>query len=412
MKKRILLAAFAMFGLVSNAQTEGTVTMGTGYANQVYFKFASGASTAYAHNSWDIAFYRAAPMDMGVRVNDAKVLQLYEAGTNSAWSTIDVAQQTSWVALYNSDAVWKTGAFDEASAQFGWGTYNPVNHHVTGARVFVLEYAGEIYKKIKIDDYFGGYTFTYANWDGTAWGEDIVQTIPNGTDNRFFNYFNLTTNASVVAEPETTQWDLLFTKYYTDYVVGGSTVKYNVTGVLHHPNVEVSQNEEPGGMPENPTVTFAPEINIIGYDWKTLNSQFGYDVNTNRAFYVKTAEDVVYRLVFNTFSSGSAGGVITFNYQDVTNLLATEQFENQVSFGVYPNPSSDKRISIVYDGANANANNNVSIYSLTGAKVFDRKLENNGFTNTDLNLSDLNSGVYILKFQSGEYSTTKKIVLQ
>jgi len=411
MKRRILLAAFAMFGLVSNAQTPATVTMGQGYANQVYFKFATGAMNSYAHNSWDVAFYRAAPMDMGIRVNDAKVTQLYEVGTNAAWSTVNVADQDAWLPLYNSDAVWKTGAFDEGSAPYGWGSYNPVTHHVSGSRVFVMEYAGEIYKKIKIDDYFGGYTFTYSNWDGTTWSADTTQTIANGSADRFFNYFNLTTNEEVVAEPATGEWDMVFTKYYTDYPFGNETVKYNVTGVLHHPEVMVSQNEEVSGMPENPVMNYEAGINVIGYDWKTL-SGMSYVVNSDRAFYVKTPEDAVYRLIFNTISTGSQGGVITFNYQDVTALLANEQFENKVSFGIYPNPSPDKHISIVYDGANANAINNVSIFSLTGAKVYDKKLQNNGFANAELNLSNLNAGVYILKFESGAYSTTKKIVLQ
>ncbi|MBD3583477.1 T9SS type A sorting domain-containing protein [Flavobacterium selenitireducens] len=411
MKKRILLAALAMFGL-SNAQTPGTATMGAGYANQVFYKFSTNSGTPVAAASWDIAFNRTSNFGFATRVNDGKGIQTYEVGPSSVWSTVDVAQVDTWSRLYNSDTIWNEGSFDNGSATYGWGEYNIATHHVEGARVFVLKYADGSFKKIKIDDFFAGYTFTYSSWNGTAWSADTTQTILNATGaNRFFNYYNLNTNAVVEVEPEMTQWDLVFTQYVTDYP-GGVDDKYKVTGVLSHPDVLVAQHDQPTGLPANFSPAYEGDvINVIGFDWKALNSSFQYTVNPNTAYFVKVADGTVYRVVFTSFV-GSSTGVSTFNFEDVTNQLDTEKFENNVSFGVYPNPSSDKRINIIYDGATANANNNVSIYSLTGAKVFDRKLDNNGFANAELNLSNLNSGVYILKFQSGDYSTTKKIVLQ
>ncbi|RZJ70820.1 T9SS type A sorting domain-containing protein [Flavobacterium sp.] len=414
MKRTILLAAMAMFGFVSNAQTAGSVAQGAGYANQVYYKFSSNASTAsIPAASWDIAFLRTSAFSMGIRVNDSRI-QTYEVGATSVWPTVDVTQEATWTRLYNSDVEWEVGSLDNGTATYGWGEYNPVTHHVVGSKVFVLKITAgttSTYKKIKIDDFFAGYTFTYSTWDGSAWTADTTQTVANAASaNRFFNYFNLTTNATVEVEPVNTDWDLLFTQYVTDYA-GGVDNKYKVTGVLSHPDVQVAQHEQPSGLPANFSPTYGEQINVIGFDWKALNSSFQYTVDSNQAFFVKLANGTVYRLTFNTFV-GSSTGVTTFNQQDVTSQLDAAQFENKVSFSVFPNPSVDKKITVLYDGANASAKNMVSVFSLTGAKVFERNLESNGFAQSDINLSNLNAGVYILKFQSGEYSTTKKIVLQ
>jgi hypothetical protein len=76
-------------------------------------------------------------------------------------------------------------------------------------------------------------------------------------------------------------------------------------------------------------------------------------------------------------------------------------------------PQADKQINLIYDVNTLNTtNNNVAIYSTTGQMVFQSELKSNsGFYNKSLDLSSLSGGVYILKFTSGEFTTTKKIIL-
>jgi hypothetical protein len=414
MKRRILLSAMALFGFASNAQSvPGSVTMGPSYGNQVYYKFSDQTTNAYANTSWDIAFNRQSAMTIGIRSNDAKGIAVFEASADLAdWANVDVTQESSWTQLYNSETTWAEGAFDHGSATYGWGEYNIITHHVDGTIIFVLKYADNTYKKLKVTDFWSGYTFTYSTWDGAAWTADQEVVLPNSDNtDRLFNYYSLQDNAAVVAEPAATDWDLIFTKYVTDYF-GDGTVMYPVTGVLHHPDVKTAENNEPGGTGDTSALTFSPDINTIGYDWKTFTGST-YTVDPDKAFYVKKmSTGSIYRLVFNTFE-GSSTGVVTFNQQDVTALLGSQQFENSVSFGVYPNPSLDKKISVVYDAPSYGADKNtISIFTLTGAKVYEAKLASAGFNNTAINLESLTSGVYILKFESGNYSATKKIVLQ
>lgn len=78
------------------------------------------------------------------------------------------------------------------------------------------------------------------------------------------------------------------------------------------------------------------------------------------------------------------------------------------TFKVFPNPSVNKTVTISLENTFSDKTE-ISIFSLTGAKVFETKLEENTKT---LQLSELASGVYILKLNSGNTITTKKLVLK
>ena len=80
------------------------------------------------------------------------------------------------------------------------------------------------------------------------------------------------------------------------------------------------------------------------------------------------------------------------------------------SLSVYPNPSVDRNVTISYNNdVVSNDKNTVAVYNLAGAKVFEAQMQENIQT---LNLSELASGIYILKLQSGSNVATKKLVLK
>lgn len=411
MKKLLQIAAIALTGLMAQAQqTNVSLSMGAGYADEVYYKLSSGETNTYEAASWDIAFLRISPMDIGIRVNDGIGIQVFEAADSpSDWNNIDVADEASWTPLYNDDTSWENGAFMQGSASYGWGEYNPVTHHVEGTIVFVLKYADGTYRKFINEDYFGGYTFKYATWNGTAWVGETTTTVSNTTnpENRY-NYYSLQNDEEVVAEPAESAWDMVFRKYVTD--VGGGMM-YAVTGALHNPNVTVAQNEEPTGGPNPNGLNYSEEINTIGYDWKSFNGT-GYDVNSDMAYYVKYDENTVYRLAFESFD-GSSTGNLSFNFEDVSTLLGLENISEGVTFGMYPNPSKDKMVNIVYDLKNTvSQENNISVYNLQGQLVHTSKVNsNNGFFNKTLDLSALSSGMYVVQFTSGKNSISKKLIL-
>jgi len=418
MRKTIFsLASLMMLSATATAQqqVEGEVTMGPSYVNHVFYNLETQTEQAVAYDLWDIAFFRNGLMDYGIKINEAKDWELFEVGEITTYDNISIDDADSWTQLYNPSTDYTKGAFDQASdnSQYaaGWGYYNTETHHIIGSRAFVLQNGDDAYVKIKIDDYFGGYTFTYAEWDGTAWGEDVEKTIANGDADSYYNYYAFDTQDVVTVEPGKETWDLLFAKYTDTYYHGENTTPNQVvTGVLANPNIKIAKTTED----EASTTDLSEDMNVIGVaDWKFLNESYAWEVDSDINYFIKrNDEDTVYKINFTEFE-GSSTGVIRFMIDNEA-TLDVEQVAEGVSFNVYPNPTTDKRIQVVYDITATNAaQNQITIYALNGAIVYQSGAESQtGFYTQTLDLSQLTAGVYILEFKSGNQSSTKKIVLQ
>tara|TARA_R100000935_G_scaffold1439_1_gene4607 strand:- start:168715 stop:169947 length:1233 start_codon:yes stop_codon:yes gene_type:complete len=409
--KKLLLSATLLATTIATAQETVNISMGAGYKDEVYVNLENVTENTYEAASWDIAFLRNDPQNIGIRVNDGIGIQVYEAAnTPAGFNTIDIANEASWTPLYNDDTNWDNGAFMQGSATFGWGEYNPVTHHVEGTIVFVLKFADGTYVKFLNEEYFGGYTFKYATWNGTAWVGETTETVENTSnpDNRY-NYYSIQNNEEVVAEPAVDAWDFVFTKYSTFLDPPGSY--YIVTGVLHNPTVTVAQNEETAGPGDPDDQTYLEEINTIGYDWKSFNVS-DYDVNSDLAYYVKRADNSVYRLVFTEFE-GATTGDLTFEFENVSEQLGFETIAESGSFGIYPNPTVNGEVTLVYDLATTSAKNTVEIYAINGTKVLSEALTSQeGFYTKTLDVSALQSGVYVVHFISGNNSISKKLIVK
>lgn len=408
MKKTAQFLAIVLMGLTLHAQEEVNISMGSGYADRVFYKLSDGATNSYLNSEWDIAFYRMSNFAFATRINDGKGIKVYEATNNSAdWENINVSDAGSWTELYNSDTEWEIGAFDNGSATYGWGEYNPANHHVQGTVIFVLEYANGSYKKFIIEDFFGGYTFKYSSWNGSAWSADQTQTISNSTNpENVFNYFSLENNAEVIAEPASNAWDLVFTKYTTDL---GGGVMYSVTGALHHPDIEVAKHDETQGEANIDELEYLSEINTIGYDWKTFNGSV-FVVDSDTGYYVKYTDGTVYRVVFTEFG-GSASGDVSFTVENM-GTLGTSDFGNNHSFTLYPNPAVNKNVTLLLDLKGADSNAVVSIYNMSGSQVFETTVNTTGFVQKELQLSHLTAGVYLVNVNAGGQNAVKKLVIK
>lgn len=109
---------------------------------------------------------------------------------------------------------------------------------------------------------------------------------------------------------------------------------------------------------------------------------------------------------------GSNWGTATSTYGDGTDMgtpgapndfvLATENFNKQ-TFVLFPNPTANGSVTI---NTTNSSDTTVAIYSILGKKVVSQKL-----TNNTLNVSALQSGIYLVKVtQDGAVSTQKLIV--
>lgn len=408
MKPQILLFALITSFCSLQAQVHNVaVTLNSSYTQQAFFKFGTDDLNIIQKTDWDLAFLRTSAYAFATRVNDAKI-QVFEAPSTFTWETLDITNVDTWTQLYNSETTWAEGAFDKGSATYGWGEYNMANHHVVGTVIFVLKYDDNTIKKFMIEDYSSGYTCKFSTWNGSAWGADQTFTLPNTTgDGKSFNYYSLTNNAVVNTFPNDANWDLFFSQYYSFY---NNVMMYKVTGALHKTGIKVAKKLA-GDTSDPITADFSENINTIGDGWKQL-SGFSYTIPDNK-YFVKLADNTVYKMWFTAFG-GTSTGNINFSYEDVTATLGTIDIQNKASFGIYPNPVVNKTATLVYEINDSNLKDGiVSIYNMTGQKVFEDKISNqSGFYSKELNLYNLNSGTYIVVFQTDKFKETKKIIVK
>ncbi|TPD65900.1 T9SS-dependent choice-of-anchor J family protein [Flavobacterium microcysteis] len=166
-----------------------------------------------------------------------------------------------------------------------------------------------------------------------------------------------------------------------------------------------------------PATGSAPGNMLIQIGTMTSATDFGSFVEVGTPFTVSASQTsfslnipasnahkfIAFRIVADAQHVASL--IDNINYQP--NLSIDTPIAN--TFKVYPNPSADKKITIA--GSNLQNDTSVIVYTLTGAKVYETVIESNS-TEKTLYLSDLSAGTYILKLQSGDYSTTKKLILK
>jgi len=426
MKTKILLTLALTATLCTSAfsQTDEygyktvELTTGSGYQNRVFFDFSENNIVSQPANSWDVAFYRASAYSFGTRINDAQNIEVYEASNNPAnWDNIDIANISSWGSpLYNPDQTesLNDGAFEQGSATYGWGEYNGASHHVEGKVIFVLKYLNDTsYYKFMIEDYYGGYTFKYSKWNGSSWDATQTRTIANGTDDAYFNYFSFATGEKVPnLEPAKANWDLMFTRYWTFY---NGMMMYLMSGTIQNPNVSIAK-VQPEVQATNtlsaPAANqYSKNITSIGHSWKGV-SGFTPIAYSDVVYYVKNGNSY-YRMYF-TQNGGTTTGNMYFKYKDITSLLGVQNVGDKASFGIYPNPAVDKKVTILYDvKEKANNSGKAEIYDMTGKKVYETALSNqSGLYQKEVNLQNLSSGIYVVKISFGGSTETKKLIVK
>lgn len=408
MKKLNFILSFILLVHINvNAQTTDTVSQGAGYANQVWYNIQNGIKHTSSKNNWHLAF-ETVNQSSSIHINSSIGVELWLHATadTSQWSTLDTNGISNWTKYYNSNITWSKGAFNapaNPNNQFdlGWGTYSMITHTVTGDRIFIAKISANDYKKIWIKSLASGtYTFRYANLDNT---NDVTTSITkSGYNTKNFIYYNLNTQQIVDREPANNTWDLAFTQYI-EFIPSA----YLVTGVLHNKNIESVK-----AYPVDETIytnwgnhTFAEDINIIGYDWKSFNNQtFQWTIADSTVYFIKDLNNNIWKLVFTGFG-GSSNGNYIFT-KELLSATGINQEQNTSFTQVYPNPCNDI-LNII-----SNNLNRIEIIDLGGRKIYEENVSSIGMVNTQISVKSLPKGIYILKTSdnSGLNNQTKVIV--
>jgi hypothetical protein len=103
--------------------------------------------------------------------------------------------------------------------------------------------------------------------------------------------------------------------------------------------------------------------------------------------------------------SSNSTAATPFPAGSFTTTLSTNDF-NQKSFSVYPNPTNTGSVNVVSASSSNFGNINVAVYDVLGKQVINKTM-----TSEKLNVSSLNTGVYIMKITQGKATSTKKLVI-
>ena len=288
-----------------------SISMGAGYADEIFYSLQNGFVKASPRSSWDLAF-STDPMSSTILVNEGYGVELYTypSGDLTAWEAVDTAGIADWPVMYNSDTSWYYGAFDRndmGHPDYGWGVYNTQSHDVVGDSLFIIRLSDGTVNKLCIEKR-AAMTNSFSIKYGiiSEAGETKEIACSSYTDKNFI-YFSFGSGEILDIEPESDSWDLLFTKYYDE------SIPYNVTGVLTNNERETAEvrNIDPS-LAEPTDGVFDDDISIIGSDWKSFDmATYTYVAEPDLCYFVKSGEDT-YKITF-TGTDGSATGTIVFD---------------------------------------------------------------------------------------------------
>lgn len=101
--------------------------------------------------------------------------------------------------------------------------------------------------------------------------------------------------------------------------------------------------------------------------------------------------------------AGNGGALYSPNKENDDITLSNDEF-NATSFNIYPNPTDSGFVTI---SSTNNDAMNVQVFDILG-----KQIKNETLTNNTLNVSDLKSGIYLVKIVQNNASVTKKLVIK
>ncbi len=412
-----VLCIFSLLGLgattMSTAQTavKDSVIMGQNYANEVYYTLDDGTQSSVNGDDWHLMFSTDI-RSVGISSNAKNsTVKKWPNGDNGDFSiAIDTTGFSSWEELKNDPADYEVGAFNQnpsGSFNYGWGTYSPSTHKVTGDSIYLVTVGDSaLYKVDVISLTQGVMTFRYALYDATDQGTEIDIDGAN-YNTKDFVFFNLVDGQ--VKDRELEGWDLWFLKYHDLYQ--GQSIEV-VTGVLTNPKLEVAKVDVGSGNQATANnffgSFFSNDKNVIGETYKSLNyNNFEWEVTDSLVYYIKdTASGNVWKWYPTKFVGQSEGKTVFMKEQVGFAGLSTEKTQ---FLDVYPNPMNNK-LTVVFDSKANKAN--IELYNSMGqvmlTNLFDTS--NGNLTEKELDVSSLKRGLYFVRISQNGQSTVQKVI--
>ncbi len=397
----------SIFSISASSQTIDTlkITMNPGYSNDVFLNLSTGESFSAPRNNYDIQLY-SGRWSAGLLSNDGQGVMVwaYPKGDTASWNSIDTTGLSTWRALYNGLDSWENGAFNrnaKGHPDYGWGIYNTITHDVEGDSLFIIKTRNNVYKKLWITRKISvenKWLFTVANLDGS--NQTSITADCNLYPNKAFLAIDLETASIVDREPDSANYELLFTKYIA--TVQG--MPYPVVGVLN--NFTTPGNKFSPVAPNFTNWLSTPmtaQKELIGYDWKSFNMQtFSYDLVDSTFYFIKSGNGDIYKLWFTQFDGSSTGNIRMARLK--VSATAINDLEANPQIQIFPNPASE-RVNIKSQNSGI-----IRLYNINGIEIINQNI--NKDETLTLNTSNLKQGIYLIRLTSDTFDKTEKLIIR
>lgn len=286
------------------AISSGTVDLGQGYVNQVYFSLGENAIVGiHQKGDWDIALKNG---------DNSETIVLNDSRFMSAWKSdaedLEFAEDTSGYSLEKKTEVIATAHTDPAMGNLEDIYLIDLGFNEIGLSLGL--YWIEI-PEITAD----AYTIRFKKFGDDAITEKTIVK----TENSGFRLYSLLTD-EVIDEPSADSWDFRFTKFTYQFI--DPPIAYLVTGLVLNPeNTWAAEfSEQPFDLiaaSDTGNVEWSAQPDIIGYDWKNYSFDLGtYVVETERTWLIRNAAGFYYKFRFTGFYDENGNvGVPSFEYQ-------------------------------------------------------------------------------------------------
>ncbi len=412
--KTIYTFLILFLGVSLNAQDIEQVSVSPAYGQQAYYTLSTGEVQVVDNDAWDLAFSNDGLQDAGVFINESAPLegaglQVHLAPTANFDDIItDTDQFTEETQMHNPEIDWTNGVFNSTRSlmdpfDYGWGRYSPMLNTVVGNQVYVIRLRDESWIKFMIEKLeITDYHIKWADLDGANEQTAIISKSAEADVLMHFSF----ASSDVVDMPR--DYDLIFQRYTTPAFFpqqSPDTLEYMVTGVLLGPGTRavVARDVNPDDVNEaDYSDQYTDQVNTIGYDWKEFDFTIGWIMDLERAQFVKTSDDRVYKIVFLDFE-GASTGTTTLEKTDL-GIVATDDLWKW-GISIYPNPASDR-----YEIETPELQElQIEWYSTDGRL----QSHNNILSNTAQTIPlDLTSGQYYLRVMDGEKSAILPVRIQ
>jgi subtilisin-like proprotein convertase family protein len=112
---------------------------------------------------------------------------------------------------------------------------------------------------------------------------------------------------------------------------------------------------------------------------------------------------------FKDIVAGNAGTINSITLEVCTQVLATSDF-NFENFALYPNPNNGN-FTVQFDSKSGNRID-IAVHDISGRRIFERNYASSSVFSQEIQLDNVQSGVYLVSISDGNNKTTKRIVIK